>query len=390
MKQIQQYLKQEQVDGWLICDFAGRNPLLSQILGFQVHTSRRVCYWLPFNETPKLLVHSLESAMFPNITGEIYIYHTKDEFIEQLKKFLQNKKHIALEYSPLGELPDVSFVDAGLVDLIRSFGVKIISSANLIARLLSIWNVEQYALHCTAAEKLTRVKDAAFNYIEYQLKENNIINEYTVQQFILKKFSEYSLTSDGSIPIVAVNENTASPHYTPNLQNNRQIHKGDWILIDLWARLTSDNSVYADITWVGVAANKENQKHKHIFDIVCQARDRGIEFLKEHWSQGKSVRGWEVDEEVRKVIKQAGYGKYFTHRTGHSLGFKEAHGIGANLDNFESYDYRLLLPNTGFTIEPGIYLDEFGVRSEINIYLDKTEGVIITTPLQKHPITMDL
>jgi Xaa-Pro dipeptidase len=274
-----------------------------------------------------------------------------------------------MEYSPRNAIPYISKVDAGTVDLVRSFGIEVVSSADLLQVFTSEWSEDQFHLHLEAAEVLDDTVSKAWDLIAYSLASNRPISEYDVQQFILTEFSQQNCLCEDP-PICAVNAHSADPHYTPNAHNSTPIKPNDFILIDLWCKKKAPRAVYADITRVGVAAAQATAKQQHIFEIVRDARDAAMEFIESRLKQGIPVRGWEVDHVCRMMIQTAGYGEFFTHRTGHNIGEKD-HGDGANIDNFETKDTRLLLPKTCFSIEPGIYLpEEFGVRLEHDVYIE--------------------
>ena len=288
----------------------------------------------------------------------------------------------------MSELPTVSWVDGGTLELVRSLGVEVVSSADLFQLALTTWSPEARRSHYKAGEAVGATKDAAFRFISEALSEQRQLTEYEVQEFIVQRFHELGMESDHR-PIVAVNANSGNPHYEPTAAIARPIELGDWVLIDLWTRVPGEQNVFGDITWVAYAGTKVPEEIRKVFRIVAQSRDLVLEKLEHEWSHGSLPLGWELDELARTHIERAGYGEFFVHRTGHSLGPGPAvHGLGVNLDNLETRDTRRLLPETGFTIEPGIYLPAFGVRLEINVYIDAELGPRVTTPVQREIVRL--
>jgi Xaa-Pro aminopeptidase len=282
-----------------------------------------------------------------------------------------------MEYSPENAIPYVSKVDAGTIELIKSYKVKIKSSGDLISMFNAVWSKEQYEENRPVAFALTEIAKEAFRFIKKKSLNDEELNEYIVQQFIMNEFAQRDYFTDFP-PIVGINENSANPHYAPSSEIYKPINKGDFVLIDLWAKMNNENSVWADITWVGYMGEKVPRKYRKIFNIVAEARDAAYDLIETKFKKGKEVRGFEVDDAARKVINKAGYGKYFIHRTGHSI-TTDLHGSGAHMDNFETKDERLILPSTSFSIEPGIYFEgDFGVRSEIDVYITP-EGKVEAT-----------
>jgi len=280
---------------------------------------------------------------------------------------------VAMQYSPDAAIPYLSRVDAGTIELIRSFGVEIISSANLVQQFESAWGDEQLAMHEEAARGLYDIVKDAFAEIGRRITAGTPTTEYDIQQYIVDRFSERGMISKDP-PIVAVNGNSAMPHYEPTHERHSPINKGDFVLIDLWAKANRPNSVYADITWTSFVAESVPEDVTKVFNVVRDARDAATDFVKEAFSGGRTIYGWQVDDVCRSVIEKAGYGKYFIHRTGHNI-HTEVHGNGANIDNLETKDDRVLIPRTCFSIEPGVYLEgRFGVRSEIDVYVDEREA----------------
>lgn len=371
INQAQHSLRKLGIDGWLLYDFRKSNDLACRFLNISPHAlmTRRFFYWIPKAGTPTKLVHRIESGALDHLPGEKRLFSAWNELEGNLSSLLENSTKVAMEYSPLNAIPYVSKVDAGTVDLVRSFGKEVVSSADLLQVFTSEWDETQLYLHLQAAKVLDNTVANAWKLIAESIKSRRAINEYDVQQFILEEFEKHECMCDDP-PICAVNEHASDPHYTPDIDHSSLIKEGDFILIDLWCKKKVPKAVYADITRVGVAAEKPTAKQQHIFNLVRDARDAAMKLLQERLSQQLPVMGWEVDQACRDVIVAGGYGEYFTHRTGHNIGEKD-HGDGANIDNFETKDTRRLLPKTCFSIEPGIYLPgEFGIRLEHDVYIE--------------------
>ena len=282
-----------------------------------------------------------------------------------------------MEYSPFNAIPYVSKVDAGTIEQIKSLGADIKSSGDLISMFDAVWTNELFNENKPVAKALYEIVNKSFEFIKKSFNENKSLNEFDVQQFIMKEFEKRSYYTD-SPPIVGINENSANPHYAPDDKIHKQINNGDFVLIDLWAKINRYDAVWADITWVGYMGKTVPEKYTKIFNIVAEARDTAFNLISDRFRQRKEVRGYEGDDAARDVITRAGYGKYFIHRTGHSIS-SDLHGSGAHLDNYETRDERLILPSTSFSIEPGIYLmGDFGVRSEIDVFITK-DGEVIST-----------
>jgi len=381
--EIQNELTLREIDGWMLYDFKRINPLVHKVLEIPKNQmmSRRFLYWIPKQGDPIKIVAAIESHILDHLPGMKWEYQSWQD----LEKFLftisfENRK-IAMEYSPYNALPVISKVDAGTVDLIRKSGAEVVSSANLLQRYTSVWTERQLASHLYAAEVLDEVVAKTWSYIEQALLNDQIIDEYTVQQFMVKQIEEKECTAYEP-PICAVNANSANPHYAPRKGNSLTLSKGDFILLDLWCKKIEPHSVYADITRVGVAAPSATARQEQIFSLVKNARDKATEFIQLRYEQKLPIQAWEVDQVCRNIITEAGFGDEFLHRTGHNIG-EELHGEGANLDNFETHDFRLLIPGTCFSVEPGIYLKgEFGVRLEYDVYLQPS-NIRITGGIQE-------
>ncbi|HXG93596.1 MAG TPA: M24 family metallopeptidase [Blastocatellia bacterium] len=378
IERIQQALKEADLDGWLFYSFRGSDPIAANILRMPEEghmATRRWFYLIPREGEPTKINHSIERDVLDHLPGRKLIYLPWQQLHAHLKDSLlalasNRKPRVAMQYSPDAAIPYLSRVDAGTIELIRSFGVEIISSADLVQRFESAWGDEQLAMHDEAARGLYEIVADAFAEIGRRVKAGTPVNEHDIQQYILRRFHERNLVTKDP-PIVAVNANSAMPHYEPTAERHSAINAGDFVLIDLWAKLNRPNSVYADITWTSVVAERVPEEVQKVFNVVRDARDAATNFVKEAFSSGRQVYGWQVDDVCRAVIDEAGYGDYFIHRTGHNI-HTEVHGNGANIDNLETKDSRVLIPRTCFSIEPGIYLEgRFGVRSEIDVYVDE-------------------
>ena len=380
---VQTFMQTKGIDVWLLYDFRGGNPIFWQLLGGKRATTRRSFLFLPSTGNATLLTHAIERQVFESVPIEVVVYASRGDLSKRLGRMLAGARRAAMEYSPMSELPTVSWVDGGTLELVRSFGVEVVSSADLFQLALTTWSPEARQSHHQACEAVGATKDAAFRFVSEALAEQRQLSEFEVQEFIVERFRELGLESDHR-PIVAVNSNSGNPHYEPTVAAAQPIEFGDWVLIDLWARVPGEQNIFGDITWVAYAGEKVPEKIDQVFRIVARARDLVLEKLEQEWTRGSCPRGWELDQLARAHIGEAGYGEFFVHRTGHSLGPGPAvHGLGVNLDNLETRDTRQLLPGTGFTIEPGIYLPEFGVRLEVNVYIDAELGPQVTTPVQR-------
>ncbi len=379
LPKIQESIKKLNLDGWLIFDFRRSNDYAVEVLSLpkEAHFTRRFYYYIPQQGEPTKIVNGIESFLLNYLPGKKLEYSNRESLEKHLTGILKPGMKIAMEYSPMNNIPYVSKVDAGTIELIKSFGVEIHSSGDLISLFSAVWTKEQYEENKTAADALYDIVELSFAKIKKALSSGTPINEYEVQQFIMQEFERRNMVTD-SPAIVGVNENAANPHYEPGPTEFKQINKGDFVLIDLWAKMNTPNATMADITWVGFAGDKPLPDHEKVAAIVFEARDAAFSAVEKAFNEGREIRGYEVDDAARNVIEKAGYGQYFIHRTGHSI-TTETHGSGANMDNFETKDERLILPSTSFSIEPGIYLPgNFGVRSEIDVFISP-EGKALQT-----------
>ncbi|HYN19886.1 MAG TPA: Xaa-Pro peptidase family protein [Thermoanaerobaculia bacterium] len=376
--EIQAALSEAGVEGWFFACFQQNDPIGLDLLGLSGEgklVTRRCYYLVPREGEPRKLVHGLEPAMLDHLPGPKSVYLTWQEHLQRFGELVSGFRRLAAQYSPNNALPTVSRLDAGTAELLKAAGVELASSADLAQRFAATWSQEQLEGHRRANVHLHRIALEAFNRVGDALRRGDQIDEYSVQRFILDAFEQAGLWAEAD-PIVGVNANSADPHYQPNAEQTEPIRKGDFLLIDLWAKEKAPASVYADITWCGVCAASPTDRQQEIFSIVAGARDAGWELVRSRYPH-QPVSGFEVDDATREVIRRAGYADRFIHRTGHSIGISD-HGQGANMDNLETHDTRQLLAMTGFSIEPGIYLTgDFGVRSEINVVLTP-EGAEIT------------
>jgi len=368
--EIQSALAEAGLDGWFFACFQQNDPLGMSLLGLTGEgklVSRRCYYLIPREGEPRKLVHAIEPGMLDHLPGGKTVYNTWQKHSEGVANLVSGHPRLAAQYSPENQLPTVSRLDAGTFELLRAAGVEVVSSADLAQQFVATWTPEQLEGHRRANVHLHRIALEAFNRVADALRRGDQIDEYAVQRFILDAFDVAGLWAEAD-PIVGVNAHSADPHYQPGPDHSSPIREGDFLLIDLWAKEKPPESVYADITWVGVCAASPTAKQQEVFSAVAGGRDAAWELVRSRYPR-QPVRGFEVDDAAREVIRKAGYGDLFIHRTGHSIGITD-HGQGANMDNLETHDTRVLLPMTGFSIEPGIYIaGDFGIRSEINVAL---------------------
>jgi Xaa-Pro dipeptidase len=379
---VQRALQEDRLDGWLLYDFHGSNPIASRLSGLANAgklTTRRWYYLVPATGEPRGLVHAIERHNLDGLPGDKRPYAGREQLSSGLRDLLRGMKRIAMEYSPGNAIPYVSRVDAGTVEAVRQLGIDVTSSGDLVQRFEAVWTDEAFATHQAAADRLYRIKDRAFELVRHRMRQSGPLNEYELQQSMLEWFSDEGLaTSDP--PSVSAQENAGNPHYTATRELNRAIRPNEILLVDLWGKLPQPGAVFADITWVGFTGSSVPDKYARAFEAVRNGRDAAIDLVQTSVKEGRDLRGFEVDRVCRKVIDQAGFGAKFIHRTGHSLG-EDVHGNGVHMDDYETHDDRRLIPGTGFTIEPGIYTDEFGVRTEINMFVGEREARV-TGPCQ--------
>jgi Xaa-Pro dipeptidase len=377
---IQSALRERNIDAWLFYDHHHRDPIAYRVLGLPAGqmVTRRWFYLIPAEGEPLKLVHRIEPGHLDTLPGSKRQYSGWQELFDLLKTILAGSRDIAMQYSPNNLVFTVSLVDGGTIDLVRGLGKNVVSSCDLVALFEATLTDEQIKSHFAARDAIDPITAAAFREIG-QRARNGGTNEYEMQQWILEAFHRENLVAD-DMPVVAVNANSGDPHYSPQAENSKPIREGDFVLLDIWAKKNTPGAVYYDITWTGFVGKSPSDRMQEIFNIVRQARDLGVKTVKAGVSGGKRMAGWEVDRAVRDYIKAAGFGQYFIHRTGHSIA-TDVHANGANMDDLEIHDERSILPNSLFSVEPGIYLPEFGVRLEVNM-LVRPQGAEVTGTIQ--------
>lgn len=370
IEDIQAALSDRSIDAWLFCDHHRRDAIAYRILGLpeSLMVSRRWFYLIPAHGEPVKLLHRIEPFHLDSLPGNKRVYAAWQELVDRLREMLSGVRDVAMQFSPNNMIFTVSVVDAGTVDLIRSFGKNVVSSANLVAQFEATWTEEQIRSHFAARNSIDFIMAAVFPEIGRRAR-NGGTSEFEIQQWLVDAFRREDLVADGP-PIVAVNQNSGNPHYLPSSEHCAPIGEGDFVLLDVWGKKNTPGAVYYDISWTGFVGHSLPDRLREIFEIVRRSRDAAIEKVRTDVGGGKKLCGWEVDKASRDVLAAAGYGQYLNNRVGHSIG-TEVHGNGANMDNFESHDDRELIPNTCFSIEPGIYLPEFGLRSEVNMLVRK-------------------
>jgi len=383
---IQSDLRAANLDGWLFYDFRGRDPIAQGILQLPPGMrTRRWYYFVPAKGTPRKLVHKIETESLAALPGDTLFYAGQAELRKNLGKLLGRAKNVAMQYSPKNAIPYVAMVDAGTVELVRRTGVKVVSSADLVQKYEACWSQAQLESHLAAGAVIDRVVQGAFHLAAKNVREKKTFTEYDLKQWILKEFESAGIAVDQG-PDIAVGPHASDPHYGPTPETASPIREGDLLLMDVWGKTKTAGSVYYDITWVGYLGAKVPEKMAKIFGIVREARDKAIELIQSSIAAGKPLQGWQVDKAARKVIEKAGYGKYFFHRTGHNIG-QTVHGNGVNMDGLETHDVRHLIPRTCNSIEPGIYLPEVGIRSEVNMYIGEKEARV-TGAVQKEILAL--
>jgi Xaa-Pro aminopeptidase len=375
---VQQSLKAEGLDGWLLYDFHGSNPIAARLVGTASRgkmTTRRWFYLVPATGSPRGLVHAIERSTLDALPGDKAVYAGRHQLDEGLTALLSGITRVAMEYSRNCAIPYISRVDGGTLDLVRGRGVEVESSGNLVQRFEAVWDAHALATHRDAADALYRVKDRAFELIGKRVRDGEAMTEFAIQQQMAAWFEEEGIVSDSS-PVVAAQENAGDPHYLPTARRTRQIRAGELVLLDLWGKKKDDpDAVFADITWVGFTGQEIPGEMTAAFGAICEARDAAIGLVRKSAQDEGDLRGWQVDRAARDALQHAGFGERILHRTGHNLG-REVHGNGVHMDDYESHDDRRLIPGTGFTIEPGLYFDSFGVRTEINMYYGEREALV--------------
>lgn len=375
---VQAALREQHLDGWLLYDFRGLNVLARRVLALSdtAILSRRWLYFVPAAGEPRKLVHRIESQALDHLPGSKRVYLRWQELEAGVAALLAGARRVAMEYVPRNANPYVSRVDAGTLELVRGCGVEVVSSGDLVQRFEACWDDEQWAMHQEAARHTRSAFEVAFAYIAERVQSQGAVRETEVQQRILDHFAAHGLVTDHA-PICAVGPHSGDPHYAPGPGSDAAIRAGDFVLIDLWGKLNRPRAVYSDLTWTCFVGKEVPARYEEVFRIVARARDAAIARVRDAFARGEPLQGWQVDRAARDVIEQAGYGAAFCHRTGHSIG-QETHGNGANMDDLETHEERRVLPRTCFSVEPGIYLPEFGVRSEVNVFVDAAGTVHVT------------
>lgn len=371
LQAIQAALRDAGLDGWLFFDHHLRDPLAYRVLGLKTagHVTRRWYYFIPAEGEPRGLVHGIESGILNDLPGPKTRYADWRRQHAGLRDILGGARRVAMQFSPLCAVPYVANVDAGTVDLVRAQGVEVVSSAELIQLFEARWTPAMLEMHLEAGRRMDRVRAEAFEHVAQALSGGTAIDEFSVQQFVLRRMTESKLITDCA-PIVGVNANASNPHYAPSAADCAPVRRGDLLLLDMWAKLDDPDAAYYDITWMAFCGQEPPARMREVFDIVAGARDAGIRFVQDSVTAGRTIRGFEVDDVVRGHIAGHQLAEYFYHRTGHSIG-RECHGNGANMDNLETHDERIVMARSCFSVEPGVYLPEFGVRSEVDVYVDE-------------------
>ena len=383
---IQGDLRAAKLDGWLFYDFRGRDPIALGILQLPPGMrTRRWFYFVPAKGAPRKLVHKIETESLAALPGDRLFYAGQEELSRNLRKLLGRAKKVAMQYSPKNAIPYVAMVDAGTVELVRAAGAKVVSSADLVQKYDACWSKDQLDSHLAAGVVIDRVVREAFQLAARNVREKKNFTEYDLKQWFLKEFEAAGITADQG-PDIAVGPHASDPHYGPTPESASPIREGDLLLLDVWGKTKARGSVYYDVTWMGYLGSKVPEKMARIFAVVREARDKAIALIQSSVAAGKPLEGWQVDQAARKVIEKAGYGKYFFHRTGHNIG-ESVHGNGVNMDGLETHDVRHLIPGTCNSIEPGIYLPEFGVRTEVNVYIGEKEARV-TGAVQKEILAL--
>jgi Xaa-Pro dipeptidase len=387
IESIQRALQQDKIDGWLFYSFRGSDPIAENILRLDhaKFTTRRWLYFVPAKGTPIKIVHAIETGTLDSLPGDKHVYLPWQQLHQLVREALTGVKKVAMQYSPLNTIPYISRVDAGTVELIRSFGVEVVSSADLVQVFEAVWSEQQLETHLYAAKHMREIVDEIVKEVRRRVLANASVTEVEIQDFIVKEYDRRDLTA-GHPPIVAINAHSADPHYAPNLEDNLPMKKGDFLLVDMWSKRKAPHAVYDDITWTFFIGESVPAEHQKIFNVVRDGRDAAIKEAQQRYPTGEVLYGWQIDDVARQSITKAGYGQHFIHRTGHSI-HEEVHGNGANIDNLETQDSRRLMARTCFSIEPGVYLKgTFGVRSEVDMYLYEKEAIVTGLPIQTEVI----
>ncbi|MBM3983227.1 MAG: M24 family metallopeptidase [Planctomycetes bacterium] len=374
---IQAAIREVGCDGWLLYDFRGQNILAQRVAGVMPKLSRRWFYFVPASGEPRKLVHAIEPASLDHLPGaNKTVYRRWQDLEAGVGALVSGAKRVAMEYSERNANPYIGRVDAGTIELVKSFGCAIVASGDLIQQFEAVWDADQEKSHFEAATLCRAAYDVAFDFIASEIKAHGKVMERAVQARIMKHFVDNGMTTY-SPPIVGVGPHSGDPHFDNSDENNAPIERGSFVLIDLWAKMQRPRAVYADYTRVCYVGATVPDQYTKVFNVVAAARDAGIKCVRDAFAAGRALQGWEIDNATRAVIEAAGYGEQYTHRTGHNIG-QEVHGNGAHIDGLETRDDRRIIPRTCFSIEPGIYLPEFGARSEVDVYIDANSKVHVT------------
>lgn len=388
--QAREFMSPKDIDGWLLYDYRGMNPIFWETIGYIPNVTRPCWFWIPAKGDPKLLVSQVDQNRFIPLGIDTTYWSSRDQMVRELGILTKRSQSVAMEYSAMGVLPRASKIDGGTLELVRNLGVGVVSSADLVQFTTQRWDDIQLESHMKASDILNRTVKSAFDYIGSAISSSQEEDptEFEIAEFIRAKFEKEDLYApDG--PVVAANAHAADPHFEPTVDNSSKIKIGDWILIDLWGRLNGEHTVCSDITWTAYVGSTVPARYQEVFNIVVGGRDAAVDMMKESHSVGRELQGWELDAVARKYITERGYGDFFSHRLGHSLG-REVHGNAVNLDGWETNDTRHIIPRIAVTIEPGIYIpEEFGVRSEIDVFYD-IDGPIVTTERQMNPYLIEI
>ena len=381
---IRKAMMHSKIDGWLFYDFHGNDPIGKSILNISLTSiqSRRWYYYIPADGVPVKIVHSIEREVLDHLPGKKEVYLSWLEMEKKIQDLFKGKEKIATQYSPKNAIPYISRIDAGTFELLKGFKLKLVSSADLVQQFEARLTKGQLNTHINAAKILYEIIEKSFKLIKQKTTKHQEVNEYLIQKFMMDEIKSNGLIFDHP-PLVATGENSGNPHYCPSKDQFSPIYPNSIVQFDVFAKENEEDAIYADISWVGFVGKAVPEEYLKIFDIIKKARDRAVEFIDQSIKNQKPIGGWQVDDVARGVVKDAGYESYFLHRTGHSIG-REIHANGANIDNLETKDERKIIPGTCFSIEPGIYFSEFGMRTEINVYVDKKGAHVYTKPIQQN------
>ncbi len=381
---VKKYLASKDLDAWILVDYENKNPAVVSFLGRKMLT-RKIFVIVPKEGRPYVICHSIDMVFLKDDENfDLRVYKTWQEMLDLEKESFASYKKVCMDVSDDGLLPRVALADYGSVDFIKKLRIEVVSSGDILQKLTATLDDEAKELQREANKKVLAIKDEAFKKIASDIKKNGKSNEYEVQQFICKRFKEEGMTWDDD-PIVAIGPNASNPHYGPSLEKNDDIHEDDLVLIDMWAKMDAPKGVYSDITWMGYVGEEVPEVYEARFQILKKDVDLCVEFLKKNIGK-RTVSGYEVDDVSRNYINEQGYGEYYTHRVGHSIAIDVGpHGCGVNMDNYETHDFREIIPNVCFSLEPGIYAPDFGMRSETNVLIDGDQ-VIVVAGRQDHII----